>query len=119
MLLFKNAAALSAAIRVARDEARKEAQQSCGRKGVLRSRGVEFTAADAKGDKLSEGGVWLWDGSAKELDSLIKSLAAKFPEAKVFYAEGGFDWAESVRALVDSDYDPWVSEWAVEIWRAA
>lgn len=117
MMLFKNAAEVLAAVRDARDAALDSARKDCGPRGVFKSRGMEFVWVDAKGKRLDESGAWMWDGSAKDLKASVASISERFPEVAGIFLEGGFDWAESVRAMADCDYDPWVSDWSVEIWK--
>lgn len=111
---FKNVSELNAAISEARVLAENEAIKSCGRKGCLRSRGMSVKATSATGDVIrGEAESWCFAGKAAEFTELADMLRYDTEVVKITI-DGGFNWAESVRAMNDHDYEPFVSEWSVE-----
>lgn len=117
-VVFGSLKELNEAVREAREAARVEAWRGCGRRGFLQSRGAEWVVSDSRGDKLNEGGVHIWDGSKKGMESDLSSLLKRYPGAAEAWLEGGFNWAASLGEMSDGSYDPLVSEWAVKVWVA-
>jgi len=110
---FKNVSELNAAIREARMAAENEAIKATGGKGCLRSRGAHVKTLDASGEILQgEAESWDFGGKASDFDDLANLL--RYGNLHRIVIEGGFDHADSVRAMNDHDHDPWVSEWEVE-----
>lgn len=108
---MKKVSDIKEAVSVAREAAENEAIRSCPKKGMIRSRGAWLIVkVPGEGDCRISDGMMPFKGTQKQIDALI----AEFPEAGI-YVEGGFNYAESVRDFCDGAYDPWVSEWSVEI----
>ena len=107
-----------AAISDAYQQALSDAKRGIGR-GCYRSRGIELVAADAAGEKLNEGGVFYWDKTGAEFKRDVESLLRRFPQTVEIYAEGGIDYATSVREFEDGSYDPLVEDYAVLVWKKA
>lgn len=111
---YANLSALKGAIKDARDVARKEGRQSCG-KGVLQSRGAYLKMIDANGNIIQgEAESWPFIGNAKEFKALADLIRYSIPAGAHVEVGGGFNFAASVRDLADN-YDPWVSEWCLEV----
>lgn len=104
---------LKQAVRDARSDAERDAQKHY-RTGVLRSRGA-WVIVTTKGEGLVTDGTLEFTGTQKQLDELLRYYAGR-PDVEGIYIEGGFNWAESVRAFADCDYEPWVTEWTVTVW---
>jgi hypothetical protein len=116
---FANLAEIQEAVRAARADAEREARKACGR-GTFVSRGSSFRGIDAKGDVvLGEAESWMWAGTGKALVEAIDEVRydLKRTGAVALSIEGGFNFAENPRALADGEYDPWVSEWSVTVWK--
>lgn len=116
--LFGDLAALQQAVRAARSAALDEAKETVGGRGFFRSSGAEFCAADAAGNKLSEGGVYPWDGTRRAFEADIQRLLEKHPQAQEILLEGTYMWAERLGDFETGDHDPGLSDWAVVVWRA-
>lgn len=117
MNIYPSKAKITKAVQDARWFALLESQSACGKGGVHRSRGVEFSVVDDRGDKLNESGCWSWGGGKAEYDRDIAAILAKWPEAVAIHLEGGYDFSESIYAFAQGEYDPWVSEWSVLVWQ--
>ncbi len=115
--IFPNLAALTQAVRTARNAALEEARETVGGKGFFRSSGAEFCAVDAGGDKVSEGGVHPWDGTRRSFERDIKRLLEIHPQAREISLEGVYSWAERLSDFENGDHDPCLSDWAVVVWR--
>lgn len=109
---FINVTELKAAVAKARLDARSEAFVECGRKGVLQSRGAFIKVIKDKNVVQGECDSWPFEGTAKQFKELADLL--RYGSADSIEIDGGFNWAESPRAMADCEYDPWVSEWSVE-----
>lgn len=112
--LFETFSEVVECVRGARGEALYEAQRAC-RDGVLRSRGVCIKAARDCETILGEADSWPWDGTKGSLLRAVREAVEAGAEVVVMY--GGYDWAASIDRMADGDYDPWVSEWGVTVWR--
>jgi hypothetical protein len=92
----------------ARDVARREAREvhSC-----VRSRGAWFKA-EKDGENLNES-----EGDMFTTMKALKSDIAHYKAlgADVFWIEGGFDGADSVRELNDGDVSVWIADWAIKL----
>lgn len=96
----------------ARDVAQREAFKyySC-----VRSRGAHVYCR-IDGNNVYEAESYEWNGTKKDLQNAINYIIKTYPGKKaVFGIEGGFNGANSVQDLNDDCYDPWVSEWTVEL----
>lgn len=109
---------LKAAVTLARAASRAEARENCGR-GFFRSRGAEFVAVDAQGNKLNESAAYEWDGTARDLIASIARLIELLPACARIDLEGGWDFAPTMADMRDGGHDPLVSEWALKVWTAA
>jgi hypothetical protein len=118
MMLYPSARALKDAVADAKQQARREARRSC-RGGFLQSRGNEVVYADARGDKLNDGGTDYWDGNQHGLNEAVAAGLRRYGDKLAAISfEGGFNHATSLRGMRDGDYDPLVSEWALMVWRS-
>lgn len=110
---IKSAAELRADCSAAYQEALDWARREC-EPGVLRSRG-RWLRVMAGDNPVVESGMTEFDGTQKQLNRIVAEYTA-MPEVTEVYIEGGIDWAASVRAMNDFDYEPWVADWSVSIW---
>ena len=102
------------AVKLARNVAKKEARQACGRKGLIESRGAWIIVrVPGEGDPKVSEGMCEFKGTQKQ----IAEILAEYPGADVSI-EGGFNWAACVADFADGSYDPWVSEWVVNVERS-
>ena len=91
----------------ARQEAQREAQAVCP---CVRSRGA-WLMATKDDETITENDSY----EIKSLNKLLKDIQElKEQGADNFYIDGGFDGADNVRDLNDC-YDPWVSDWSIEL----
>lgn len=113
---FTSLSEIKSAVQEARAAAEREARESCGR-GVLQSRGCSLRIVDAKGNLIKgEAESWMWSGTGKSLlDAVMEARYDK--DAVELEISGGFNYAETPRALADGQYDPWVSDWGVTVWK--
>ena len=109
IILNKTFAEIKEEISTARQDAREEAQSVCS---CVRSRGAYLKARDKHGELLTESESIEFT-TKKRLISDIEDL--KKSGAVEFYIEGGFDGADSLWDLNNFEYEPWVSEWYVDI----
>lgn len=112
---FATHGALKEALSAARQDCMSQTRREI-RGGCLYYRQAELVAVNAKGDKVTEAGVWLMPKNGKELRAALASMKAQLPETDEIYIEGGLDYADSPRDRADGAYDPWVGEWGVLIW---
>ncbi|WP_210499523.1 hypothetical protein [Vibrio crassostreae] len=84
----------------------------------VKSRGVYLTAScDGETVLSTADNHMLKSASRTDLHNNIKWLIETHPDLDSIYVEGGFDGADTVKDLLElTDYEPWVSEWAIEIW---
>ena len=86
---------------------------------VVQSRGVEVMVC-VDGERVDDSYDYNLDSMTYAAfmkavrDQLAKTEVRNLRRLSV-YASGGFDGANSVRELIDGDYDPYVSEWGVEV----
>ena len=81
--------------------------------GFFRSRG-RWVRVLANGDSVVDNGDLEFKGTQKQLDEIVAEYG-ELPGLEGIYIEGGVDWASSLRDFGDCDYEPWVTEWAVNI----
>jgi hypothetical protein len=96
---------LKKAISIARAAAGIEAKEQFP---IAMSRGVEISAGDEYETQEMT--------TKKELLEFIEY--AKQGGAKVIYVQGGFDGYDSVHDIKECIYEPWVSDWSIEIWNS-
>lgn len=116
---FKTFGEINEAVRAARAEAEREARECCGR-GTYQSRGCAFRATNAKGDVVrGEAESWMWSGTGKAMLDAIFEARHDLQRLGVVELEigGGFNYAATPRDMADCNYDPWVSDWAVSVWK--
>lgn len=116
--IFDSLSAIKADVADSRAQALKLAVEMCGRRGYMPSRGTWLCTAN-KGGQCSpraEAECPTWDGTLAEIDALIKLVEEKYPDVTSIYIAGGYDWATSLQAYRDGDYDPWVAAWEVPVW---
>lgn len=121
MKLYPSHADMLEAVTTARAAALQEARESVGARGVYQSRGTWAMTANDKGraGPLVES-VPNKDWSTKKgLDALIAEVVQFHPDVTEISVEGGYDYAESPRAMQDGEYDPEVSTWSVLVWKIA
>jgi hypothetical protein len=94
----------------ARDSA-KTAAERAGSK-VVRSRGVWLVALK-DGELHNENGTSMVK-TKKDVTDFIKQAVSEGVQA--ISVDGGFDGADSLYALNEGDYEPYVSEWEIPIW---
>jgi hypothetical protein len=82
--------------------------------GVLRSRG-KWIRVIANGDSVVDNGMEEWKGTQQQLDKLIEQYR-NYPGLQGIYIEGGVDWAATNADFRSGDYEPWVADWAVDIY---
>jgi hypothetical protein len=59
-----------------------------------------------------------WNESMKQIRSLVEEVLRDYPEVDEIYIGGGFDGANSPRDYHEyGEYEPWVSNWQVTVWR--
>jgi len=94
-----------------------------------KSRGMFIATADKQGQcpPMPEGEAIPWLGTKQELDTLVTSVLADYPQVTEVYVMGGYDGYETpadqlaghsrgrVRRVYD-EYDPSVSVWEVTYW---
>lgn len=114
-LCYKSLVDLKGAVSAAYQESLKIAKRNCGR-GSFYSRGKFFRALNEKGDLvLGEGYDRIWGGSLKEI---LEAVADAEKRGAVLVAlEGGVDFALNPRDYAECGADPWVAEWAVNVWK--
>lgn len=104
-------------VSAARNEAVRKAESDyiC-----IRSRGTWLNTTNKKEgqcDPQPQGECYEWNGTLKQIKNLIDDVEANHPDCDEIWISGGYDGADSVRDLNDGDYDPWVSDWDVLIWK--
>ncbi len=117
--VFPDLATLTQAVRTARSAALAEAKETVRGRGFFRSSGAEFCAADAGGNKLSEGGVHFWDGTRRSFEADIKKMLEMHPQTSEISLEGTYSWAERLGDFDTGDHDPGLSDWSLVVWRAS
>lgn len=110
---IKSAAELRADCSGAYQEALDHARGEIGY-GTFRSRG-RWLRVMAGDNPVVESGMIQFDGTQRQLNRIVAEYTA-MPEVTEVYIEGGVDWAASVRAMCEYDYEPWVADWSVTIW---
>ena len=105
---------LKAMVSTIRTAAKHEAHKACGTvRGVFQSRGAVLTVDTEHDSLLTIGDCWEWDGTLKDIRKAWKRHSTEAATGMTIC--GGYDYAESPRAMQDGEYDPWVSEWDVAI----
>lgn len=96
--------------------ARVVARHEAGRYySCVQSRGAHVYCRDGD-NNLFEAESYEWDGTKKDLQNALKHAVEKYGNKSVtFGIEGGFNGADSVHDLHNDAYEPWVSEWSVEL----
>lgn len=113
--LYSNLSDVKAACSGGYQDALRHAKREIGR-GTYVSRGRYLKAL--RNDKIvaGEAECWPWDGTLKGLIDAIDD--ARFLNgADCLVIEGGINYAASPRDYADCNYDPWVGEWHVTVWR--
>lgn len=80
---------------------------------IVQSRGVKFSAL--KGNESLTDGAEIEFSGKKELVELINDYLEK--GATEIYIQGGFDGAESVKAMADYERDTWIEDWGFLIYK--
>ena len=81
--------------------------------GIFRSRG-QWVRVLANGDSVVDNGEIEWLGTQAQLDKILAEYRDT-PGLQSIYIEGGINWGSNMRDYYDGDYEPWVTEWAVNI----
>jgi hypothetical protein len=94
-------------------DAKRQARALAGTEyRCARSRGAEVVADFLDGSDMFKEAFL----TKKALNAFIADATSK--KACIISLQGGYDGADSVRDLNEYNYDPLVSEWCFEIWRA-
>lgn len=104
-------------VRAARRDAYREAK---GSMPWVRSRGTFLCTAGPGNDQAEpnpEADCPEWDGTMREIRDLIAKVEDRYPDVDLIYIAGGFDGGETLRDLTDGNYEPWLSNWQVHVWR--
>lgn len=83
------------------------------RGGVFRGRG-KWVRVIANGESVVDNGELEFKGTQKQLDDILAKYSY-LPGLEAIYIEGGVNWGENLSAFHSGDYEPWVTEWAVNI----
>lgn len=113
-MIYATLSTLKAACSEAHQDALSAAKKECGR-GTYVSRGRHFKAFSKDALVTGEAECWPWDGSMTSLKEAIVEAARKGADTLVI--ECGIDYAETPRHYADGEYDPWVGEWSIEVWK--
>ena len=107
---------LDGMVKAVRDEAVAEAKKSGY--PVIWSRGTWLCSADKDGqsDPCPEAEENVWDRTVAQIDSLIYRIEQDYPNIETIYLAGGYDGAASPVALRNGDYEPWISNWTLDVW---
>jgi hypothetical protein len=98
----------------ARANAKNEAQRDC-KGGFLRSRGAWLIVREAgKAEPIVADGELEFTGTRRQMETIERWLTKAKPGTTV-WVEGGWNHAESLAGFSDGEYDPWVSEWSVQV----
>lgn len=103
-------------VKAARAKAQAEAKFHCG-KGFIRSRGtfVIICVGSEVLDSYSSG-VTDWKGTLTHLRQCWLDVIKDHPADKIHMSiDGGFDFAETLQGFDEGWYEPWVSDWEVEV----
>lgn len=106
------AAQLNSDCSAAYQDALRGAQRQI-RGGIFKSRG-RWLRVIANGDSVVSSGEVEWRGTQKQLD-VIMQVYGKTPGLEGIYIEGGINWGSNLSDFHDGNYEPWVTEWAVNI----
>lgn len=101
-------------VREARDDAEDEARYNTGNVGVVRSRGMHLYGHKNDTCILGEAESWEWDGTLRDLNKAIAFMEKEGGHR--LYICGGFNWAKSLDDMNCDEYEPWVSDWSVDVW---
>lgn len=111
--LYTKATVLNQAISAAYQDCLRATRKELG--GCIRSRGkFVYVSHGDRIDPRSEAEGWPFKGTQKELNALLAE-AESDPTITNVTIQGGLDYAESVRDFGEGWYDPWVGDWAVEV----
>lgn len=114
-MLFKKLKDLKEAVKNARGPAEDEAR----RYPWSRSRGtmIGTTGFDDSQCAPCPGGEAVpWNGTLREITETIEEVRKSYPAVRCVYVFGGYDGADTFDQLYGGDYEPWVSNWEVEVW---
>ncbi len=117
-----NFMALKARVAKARHEAYREARLESKRSNMpwVWSRGTWFSTVDERGDQAQPypgAEAAQWNGTKRELEAVIAKVERDYPDVMVLYVEGGYDGGETINDKKDGIYEPWISNWSVDVWR--
>jgi len=88
---------------------------------VVLSRGRYLYAFDANGDRIDGfAGTeeYDWNGKLSGISDAIERLRADFPQAVELTVECGYNGGNSPHDFEDMNYEPWIAEWSVTVWKA-
>jgi len=81
--------------------------------GIFQSRG-KWIRVIANGDSVLDNGECEFKGTQKQLDEIVAKYK-DLPGLEGIYIEGGVNWSNNLIDFYEGDYEPWVTEWAVNI----
>ena len=81
--------------------------------GVFQSRG-RWVRVMVDGESVVDNGEIEFKGTQKQLDEILAKYG-NLPGLEAIYIEGGVNWAASMSDMHYGNYEPWVTEWAVNI----
>ena len=115
---FATFAALKEAVTCARDTAAVEARRCAP---FVWSRGTWFITAGTGNQgrvrPCDESGGHYWRGTKQEITKLISEVLLSYPEVQEIVLQGGYDGGQQMSDRDDGNYEPWVSEWEVTLWK--
>lgn len=86
----------------------------------IQSRGMWLATSNKDGQcpPSPEGECDWWKGTLKQIKELVYLIETKYPEVETVYVAGGYDGYASFHSAVNGDdYEPWVSQWEVDVWK--
>lgn len=85
----------------------------------VRSRAVLFDSSDGRRGQCGPfpgAEAWSWNGTWKTLLDAVERCAEELTCMELRLS-GGYDGADSLDAFAYSNYEPWISDWSVVVWR--
>ena len=99
---------------------REQAELEARKQGAwVRSRGTFLTTSNSRGqcEPRPAANCPVWNGTQKEIESLIALVLAEYPDVTEISIEGGYDCSDTHAGLYKyDDYEPMVSWWSFVVW---